>query len=570
MRLMVSFMFAALTGLWGAQNHYGAVSATLAIDESTRPWTARIHDSVVPIERNSDRITFSLASGGDFRGRVLTDGDLEGFWIQPPVVFYDQPYASPVRFGRSGNGVWQGAIAGLDEMLTLYLVVTQAPDGSLHAFIRNPEANIGAGRPFVVHQDGTRIVLQDVDDASDRIDGTIDPSGGHLTLDVKPFGSFAFTRRTREDAVQFYPSTPPLAHYTYAAPTPYEDGWRVSTLQSERISSAPIEALVDTILASPVDSVRAPYVQALAIARHGKLVLEDYFYGWDRERPHDMRSASKSFTGLLAGIAIERGAPLSLQSPIESLLPNEAPFAYDDTRKRQITFGDLLSMQSGLACDDNDDSSPGNEDRMYSQTAQPDYYKFALDLPMVAAPGSGTAVYCTSGMNLAGGAIRAAITNHDLLQFFDDNVAQPLQIAHYDVNLAPNGDAYMGGGMYLRPRDALKLGQLYLDNGVWNGRKVVATSWIRLSTSQQSAFPASAYAASHGYGLAWHLFTPVAGGKVYREYMAQGNGGQLICVLPDLDAVVLFMSANYNNFPVWRRFFDRWIPQYVIPAMLSP
>ncbi len=415
----------------------------------------------------------------------------------------------------------------------------------------------------------SRVILQDVDDASDRIEGTMDASGTRLTLDVKPFGSFAFTRRMRDDAVQFYPRTPQLAHYTYAAPTPYDDGWRVSTLQRERISPAPIEALVNAILASPTDSVRAPYVQALTIARHGKLVLDEYFYGWDQARPHDMRSASKSFTGLMAGIAIEQGSPLSLQSPIEQLLPDEAPFANDDVRKREITFRDLLSMQSGLACDDNDDNSPGNEDRMYAQTAQLDYYKFALDLPMLAAPGSGTAVYCTAGMNLAGGAIRAAIASHDLLQFFDDNVAQPLQIAHYDVNLSPNGDAYMGGGMYLRPRDALKLGQLYLDNGMWDGRKIVDSSWIRLSTSQQSAFPASLYAASHGYGLAWHLFAPAVGGKVYREYMAQGNGGQLICVLPDLDAVVLFMSANYSNFPVWRHFFEQWIPQYVIPAMQS-
>lgn len=566
--MTIALLVAALTGLWGAQNHYGTASGTLEIDESKVPWTARVGGNVVPIERNGDRISVSAASGGGaFRGRAPTGRAVDGFWIQPPVTFYYQPYASPVRFSRSRDKVLQGEIAGLDETLTLYLVVTEARDGSLKAFIRNPEANIGAGRPFVVRQDGARVVLQDVDDASDRINGAIDADGNNLTLEVKPFGSFTFTRRTRDEAVEFYSRTPPLVRYAYAAPKPYEDGWRVSTLRRERISPEPIEALVNTILASPTDSVRAPYVQALAIARHGRLVLDEYFFGWDQGRPHDMRSASKSFTGLMAGIAIERNAPLSLKSPIERIFANEAPFTNDDARKRQITFRDLLSMQSGLACDDNDDNSPGNEDRMYAQTTQLDYYKFALDLPMLAAPGSGTAVYCTAGMNLAGGAIRASIPGDDLLQFFDDYVAQPLQIARYDVNLSPNGDAYMGGGMYLRPRDALKLGQLYLDNGTWNGRKIAEPSWIDLSTSQQSTFPASGYAASHGYGLAWHLFTPIAGDKVYREYMAQGNGGQLICVLPDLDAVVLFMSANYNNFPVWRRFFDEWIPQYVIPAM---
>ena len=223
-------------------------------------------------------------------------------------------------------------------------------------------------------------------------------------------------------------------------------------------------------------------------------------------------------------------------------------------------------MNSGLACDDNDDNSPGNEDRMYAQTAQRDYYKYALDVPMAADPGNGTAVYCTIGINLLGGILRDA-TKTSLIDLFDRYVATPLDIRSYYLNLSPNGDAYMGGGMYLRPRDALKLGQLYLGGGSWNGRRVVGARWVALSAQQHSFFPASAYAAGHGYGFAWHLFSPRAGNRTYREYMAQGNGGQLIAVLPELDTVVLIEAGNYNNFPTWRAFFEDYIPQYVIPAM---
>jgi CubicO group peptidase (beta-lactamase class C family) len=307
-----------------------------------------------------------------------------------------------------------------------------------------------------------------------------------------------------------------------------------------------------------------PYVQGVLIARHGRLALEEYFYGFDGDRMHDMRSASKSITSVLAGIAIDRGATFSMNSPVASLLGYPS-LANPDPRKARITVGDVLSMQSGLACDDNDEASPGNEDRMYAQTQQLDYYKFALDLPMSAQPGTGNAVYCTSGINLIGGVIRKA-TGMALVDFFETAFAKPLDITAYHLNLSPNGDAYMGGGAYLRPRDALKLGQLYLSRGTWNGRRVVSARWVQLSTQRHSVFAATNYAPSHGYGYGWHLFTARVGNRSYAEYMAQGNGGQLIVVIPDLDMTVEFTAGNYNNFPTWRKFYEELIPRYIIPA----
>jgi CubicO group peptidase (beta-lactamase class C family) len=301
------------------------------------------------------------------------------------------------------------------------------------------------------------------------------------------------------------------------------------------------------------------------VARHDKLALEEYFYGFDRERPHDTRSSGKTLTGTLVGIALDQGAQFQLDSPIYPLFPEYKDFAHPDSRKQKITVEDLLTMDSGYACDDNDDDSPGNEDTMQGQARQPDWYKYTLDLPMMDEPGDKKAVYCTAGINLLGGILHNT-THMRLTQFFQKYYAGPLDIRDYHINLAPTGDAYLGGGIYLKPRDMLKLGQLYLDGGQWNGKQVVSKKWTELATTQHSFFPANDYAAGHGYGYTWHLHDVTANGQTYKVYIAEGNGGQLVMVVPELDLAAVITAGNYGNFPTWRKFEEELLPQYIIPA----
>ncbi len=130
-------------------------------------------------------------------------------------------------------------------------------------------------------------------------------------------------------------------------------------------------------------------------------MLDEYFNGFDANRPHDVRSAGKSVTTLMIGRSIEDGAPFSPETRIASILKDYLPFANDDPRKEAVTVGNLMSMTAGYACDDNDDASPGNEDTMQSQTAQVDWYRYTLDLPMLFAPGT-RALYCSAEINLLG------------------------------------------------------------------------------------------------------------------------------------------------------------------------
>lgn len=202
---------------------------------------------------------------------------------------------------------------------------------------------------------------------------------------------------------------------------------------------------------------------------------------------------------------------------------------------------------------------------MQGQDRQPDWYKYILDVPMLDEPGDKRAMYCTAAINLLGGIV-AQGTGMPLTAFFQRYYADPLQIRGYHMNLMPGGEAYMGGGIQMRPRDMLKLAQLYLDGGKWHGKRIVSARWAAEAVAQHSFFPASDYAAGHGYGYTWHLFEAKVGDKTYQEYMAQGNGGQLVMAVPALDLAVVITAGNYGNFPTWRKFFEELMPQYLIPA----
>lgn len=205
--------------------------------------------------------------------------------------------------------------------------------------------------------------------------------------------------------------------------------------------------------------------------------MEEYFHGYHREMTHDSRSAGKSLTSALLGIAIRKGALASVDQLLYPLFGGVEAFANPDPRKARMTVRHLITMSSGFDCDDDDYETPGNEDTMQSQTEQPDWYRYTLDLPMVREPGA-AGVYCTAGINLIGGVLRN-VTGTSLPRFFHEEFAAPLDISYYQMNLSPTYTGYMGGGIRLLPRDFLKLGQLYLDGGVWNGRRIVSEEWVR-------------------------------------------------------------------------------------------
>jgi CubicO group peptidase (beta-lactamase class C family) len=548
-------------GLWGNETVSGPLlSGVLVVDGRQTPWQASVAGMSATVERDGDTLRFAMPGGqGQFRGRI-TGGDIEGFWIQPPGQGLASAYATPLLLPHAGDRVWTAQLQPLQDRLTQYLSIRRGK-GALSAFLVNPEFNLGRGISYDVAVNGEAIVLTNPKHKGWALNGRYDDETGQLRIDWQGIGVFAFTRRDRDDAIGYYASTPAGSQRAYRVPVAAGDGWTTASLDEAGMRVAPMLRLQQQIESSDTPGPGDAQVHGLLVARHGKLVFETYLHGYSREQAHDTRSAGKSFASLLLGMAIDHGAKVSAQTPVLSLFAQDKPIAHVDQDKRAITVGELMSMRSGLACDDNNADSPGGEDTMQAQHGERDWYRYTLNLPMLQAPGADTAVYCSAGINLLGGVVRHA-TGRQLTDLFQDWIAGPMQMRGYHLNLMPDGDAYLAGGIYMRPRDMLKLGQLYLDGGVWHGRRLVDRRWIDASVTRHATF-----GPNHDYGYAWHLHAFRVGGHDYRVYAAEGNGGQFVIVVPELDLVVAITAGNYGEFSVWYP-LQQLVTDYVIPSAL--
>jgi CubicO group peptidase (beta-lactamase class C family) len=332
------------------------------------------------------------------------------------------------------------------------------------------------------------------------------------------------------------------------------DGIRTSEIAPGRFPSATSERIVNGVIEGTY-----PDVHAILIYHEHALRLEEYFYGYDRQRPHQMRSLTKSIIALLAGIAVDKGL-LRADEPVLPKLGYPA-YANPDPRKARITLIDLLSNRSGLACNDHDGASPGHEVKLYE--AQ-DWVKAFVDLPMIADPGT-EGRYCSGGFFTAGRIVERA-AGKPLAAFAQDVLFAPLGVRreHWTWNFTlDRSQRNEFGQIYLRPRDLLKIGLLVAYQGRWEDRRVVSEEWIAKAIARQSKVDDSDY----GLGI-WHRWYNVAttdGNRRVDTIMMSGNGGQKVFVVPSLELVAVFTGGAYNvESPV-----NEIMARVLLPALLD-
>jgi CubicO group peptidase (beta-lactamase class C family) len=526
-----------LGGLWSAKQRFGPdVRGPLFLLRDNSSWRADIAGFSVPVRAEGSRLSFELPDGkGRFRGQ-LHDRAIEGQWIQEKSIGGGIEYASPVTL-RADSGRWRGEVVPLAETFTWYLPAVR--DGTAYsAYLRNPERNQGRflkATRLEVDGDAARLIgprggKPDAVVATGRYDGERD------TLSLPLRGTTFDFIRDRSETSGFYPRAAAGARYVYRAPLRLDDGWPVGTLDEAGIDRATIEAFVQRL----IDMKMEPgglQLHSLLIARHGKLVLEEYFHGYDREQVHDIRSAGKSLTATLIGAGMASGIPISEDTPVyETMLGTLPPVL--DRRKRAMRLRHLMTMTGGHFCDDANDAAPGNETVMLDQTAEPNYYKYILALPMDRTPGE-KIVYCSIDAILAGGVLRK-LSGEPLDELFRRLVAKPLGIERYYLSLTPTGELYAAGGFYFRPRDMLKFPQLMLNQGAWHGRHILSPDWVRKEST-----PYFALSPQQGYGYFWNTADYPWKGRKVRAVFAAGNGGQIFMAIPELDLAVGFTAGNY-------------------------
>jgi CubicO group peptidase (beta-lactamase class C family) len=364
----------------------------------------------------------------------------------------------------------------------------------------------------------------------------------------------------------FYPRGRPAQRYVYAPPLKLDDGWPVGTLDEVGISRDSIVKFVQMLIDMPMDSLNTVQIHSLLIARHGRLVLEEYFHGASRDMPHDTRSASKSWTATLIGAAMQAGVPLRLDTPVyETMLGPPSPDGRGgqgvrpedlDPRKRAMTLEHLLTMTAGFNCDD-EDSTSADEDQMDSRGIE-GWYGYTLNVPLISAPGE-KIFYCSTEPNLAGGML-AKVAGEPQIVLFDRLLARPLALHNYYLGLR-DGDLYGGGGSRFTSRDFMKMAQLMVNRGRWNGRQLVGEDWVRRSTA-----PLRNLNALQQYGFLWNSVEYDYNGRKIRAFFAGGNGGQVSMGIPDLDLVIAFTGGNYAD-PVLFTGQRVYVPRFILPAV---
>lgn len=289
-------------------------------------------------------------------------------------------------------------------------------------------------------------------------------------------------------------------------------------------------------------------VTSVLIAHDGMLIHEQYFNEGGREHMNNMRSLTKSVTSLLVGAAIDRGLLENVNVRVYDFFADRQPVANPDPRKAQFTVEDLLTMSSLWECNDENQYSRGNEERMYLIE---DWLQFALDLPIRGFPGWETKPqesqygrafsYCTAGVFTLGAMLERA-ADSSLGAFAQDTLHQPLGIENVQWQEAPDGTDVGGGGTAYRSRDILKIGQLMVDGGKWRDRQVISRRWIEASLTSRAVARDDIE-----YGYLWWKFPFKVRDRTMLVPLAAGNGGNYLFVLPEERLVALVTATAYGQ-----------------------
>ena len=365
------------------------------------------------------------------------------------------------------------------------------------------------------------------------------------------------------------PSDSGESEYQYAEPENVGDGWETGTLASVGMDESFFEDLVGDIEDGDYSEIHS-----VIVARNNKLVFENYWTGhdfspgrpdylgapiaFDRDTRHNTHSATKSVTSALIGIALDKGLINSKDDSVFDYLPDDYD-TWKNQGRENITIQHCLMMASGLEWNEWDTGVTASDNDMMRFNQSVDPVAYLLSKPLRTPPGS--SFYYNGGTVDLLGVLLANAANQGVPAFSATYLFGPLGITNYNwVTLDPSGLTCCHGDIHITPRDMAKFGQLFLDEGEWNGSRIISREWVQQST-QYRINPAVSWA--NGYGYLWWLRELTVDTVTFRSFKAIGWGGQEIFVFKDLDMVVVFTGANY----VTEAPCDEIMQNYILPSI---
>jgi CubicO group peptidase (beta-lactamase class C family) len=318
--------------------------------------------------------------------------------------------------------------------------------------------------------------------------------------------------------------------------------------------SAELAAAMDNYFAA-LDTAQGVTMHSIMVLQHGKVLAERWLNGWTPDSLHTMYSVSKTFTATAVGLAIERGK-LKLTDKVISFFPDKLPAEVSDNLAA-MTVWDLLTMTAGHDVDHTYEAMrKANEDPEF------DWVKDFLAYPVEHKPGE---FYCYNSLaTLMLSAIVQEVEKENVFSYLQDRLFEPLHISGINWSETAQGINHGGWGLELKTEDMAKMGQLFLNGGVWNGKQVVPAGWIaEASKKQVDCVPAgirqeqlaernltrenSDWLQGYCYQM-WRTR--------YNGYRADGARGQFILVFPDKDVVIACTSNSTNTQKELNLIFD--------------
>ena len=341
--------------------------------------------------------------------------------------------------------------------------------------------------------------------------------------------------------------------YAYRQPEAIDDGWLTASIADTGIDIDTIDAMMHDFL-----SGNDRNIHSILIVKDGRLVFEEYFYGYNRDKLHYLASVSKSITSILVGIAIHQHPTADLNTMTYEFFP-EYPNTKWVERKYPVTLEHVLTMSAGLAWEAGKYSRRDPRHTTHRMYNSDDPIRFVLDRNLAETPGS--KFYYNSGLTILLGEIVKHLSGLPIDAFAGKTLFAPLGITEYQWDKFPDGRIQTDGGLSLRPRDMAKIGRLMLDGGTWHGQPIVPNDWVVASTRKRLD------ALGTGYGYQWWIAETKNYAKAISVLMASGHGGQKIFIVPEYDLVVVFTSKVFN--PKGHSGPEGFFLRYILPAVDS-
>ena len=341
--------------------------------------------------------------------------------------------------------------------------------------------------------------------------------------------------------------------YNYSVPGVFDDGLETASLESVGLDSIPIKQMMNFINATSGHTIHN-----ILIIKDNKLVFEEYFEGYKllwsaadmngelidytKDTDHFMASVSKSVTSVVVGIAVKEGLISNVNNKIIDYFPEYADILTGE--KANITIQHLLTMSCGLELDESTYSYNDSRNELRQVITMDEPIAHILSKPLQSTPG--THFSYSSGTGIVLSAIIEKVTEMKFLDYANSRLFDPLRSAGGVWTSIHNGLTFASGGLYFKPRELSKIGLLFLNNGIWEGKEIITPDWIEQSHDGHISTN-NAFFQNSSYGYQWWNTEFTVNGVSHKCSFAAGWGDQFMFIIPGLDMIIEFNSGNFTG-----------------------